>query len=661
MNNESFLIDNSDLEVSQVVCSNLVNTGFKNRAYANVLAAQLAKKYFLDIDVDIDSGLYKIPQIIEKYDISDVYINDAYIDVRLYINPEEIYIPKSHFASGNMPVAYMFIKLSEGLTNGEVTGFITSENLIDVNITENGYKVSEDDLVSFYEVQPLLNNFDSLELSDELRIKLIDFLDNEISDSEAFMGTLLHSKELRLELQKVSKVQTMFNYVSINNSSIENSENNIEKDFSDENQLVQEDSTIEFDLDTVDDLALDSNENLEISIAENEVIEDFESINDNDALIEEDLIENISNNVDIIEDFANERSDLEADISSSVNQDNTNISDHQYENIDEPSVDSDMIIAESETLSVEDSQLPSDEDAELDSLLSNTDAEYKTNTTPSISDIESNSIIEEDANLELNKNNANFEAENNDEISVNQENLNNDSEQQLEALFGNDNNFDDENNVVNPKKRSLFPVFIVSVLLLGAGYLGYNRIISSGLLTKKPNETSKIQKSVSQNKIQQTNNSQKAIPMPNETMENVKPKEVAIEEASTIVPVIEKNFTDSIDVTKLTINWEVPSNYISNTSVKRYFTRIGKIIQLNLKTDLMLTSKSPLTNKISLELEFDKTTEKFKFKKFIISSGEKAVDSVVEDVVKSTLNTNIKTNMSIFNNIKGNPVLVINF
>ena len=42
-----------------------------------------------------------------------------------------------------------------------------------------------------------------------------------------------------------------------------------------------------------------------------------------------------------------------------------------------------------------------------------------------------------------------------------------------------------------------------------------------------------------------------------------------------------------------------------------------------------------------------------------ISSGEKVVDDVVKKTVKNVLDMNLSTNMSVFENIQGNPVLVI--
>ena len=54
-------------------------------------------------------------QVLEDIDIADIYINNSYIDVRLYFNDEELGVPKAHFDNNLLPVAYMFIKVSPDL------------------------------------------------------------------------------------------------------------------------------------------------------------------------------------------------------------------------------------------------------------------------------------------------------------------------------------------------------------------------------------------------------------------------------------------------------------------------------------------------------------------------------------------------------------------
>ena len=112
-------------------------------------------------------------------------------------------------------------------------------------------------------------------------------------------------------------------------------------------------------------------------------------------------------------------------------------------------------------------------------------------------------------------------------------------------------------------------------------------------------------------------------------------------------------------MSNLTVNWEVPTNYLSNNSLKRYMTKLGKIIQLNLKTELLLLSKPPITNKISAEFEFNKANKRFEFKNLINSSGEKEIDDVIRLAIRQALSINLNIGLDSVEKISGNPILVI--
>ena len=60
MNNDNFLIEETDLELARDICKDIEAPEIRNRAMANALASDIASKYFAEIDVDTDTGLHKI-------------------------------------------------------------------------------------------------------------------------------------------------------------------------------------------------------------------------------------------------------------------------------------------------------------------------------------------------------------------------------------------------------------------------------------------------------------------------------------------------------------------------------------------------------------------------------------------------------------------------
>ena len=149
--------------------------------------------------------------------------------------------------------------------------------------------------------------------------------------------------------------------------------------------------------------------------------------------------------------------------------------------------------------------------------------------------------------------------------------------------------------------------------------------------------------------------------MPNENVNAVAGNNAQNNEQgnSVSIPAIEQNLDASVLVSNLKVDWEVPAGYVSNTSAKRYLVKLGKIIQLNLKTELLLLSKPPISNRITVELKFNQNLNKFEVVGIQTSSGEKTVDDTILQAVATALKMNISSNLESFSNLQGNPILII--
>ena len=170
MNTENFTIDTEDIELAQSICELITDLDVRNRAVANAMAARIAAKYFDPeiFNVDADSGLHNIGKVLQDIDISDIYINNSYIDVRVFFSDEEISIPSENVANNLIPTAYMFIKLTPDISGATVVGFIRPENINKNNLVEGYYKIDESELEAFYDIEPLLKNYDDVENLNEI-------------------------------------------------------------------------------------------------------------------------------------------------------------------------------------------------------------------------------------------------------------------------------------------------------------------------------------------------------------------------------------------------------------------------------------------------------------------------------------------------------------
>lgn len=518
-------IPESDLELAQTVCASISDTNKRNRAVANVLGAKVASRFFDgSYNIDSETGLHNIAKVLEDVEISDIYINNSYIDVRVYFTEDELSVPKSHFDLDILPALYMFIKIKPDLSEGIVTGFIKPEDVNKENLKQDYYYIEENSLTSFYNVETHLKTvLDTFSIPSEL---MYEYLEGSLEEDakNSVIRELIKSKSSRIKLAKIVKAQSAFNLVLLSDSDIQESEDE------------QEETTV----------------------------------------------------------------------------------------LEEPDLDN---------LFVPEVKEETEEKTEEEELLEALD--YTTEVTPSGADI----IEEVDKSLEEN------------EASSSGQN-----EENIDTLFTGE-----QTGVPVKKKKSSggFVFLLLFCVLAGCGYYAYTNYLA------KPSEDNFGQNSLPEmaEEAPIEENIEPVVQqeaMPVETVETMPAGKNKKEEAvSVAIPAIEKHLDASVLVSNLRVEWEIPAGYANNASAKRYLFKLGKVIQLNLKSELLLLTRPPLSNRITVELKYEPNISKFELVGIKDSSGEKMVDDVILDTVKSALSMHISSNTDSFGKLQGNPVLII--
>ncbi len=619
MSTDNFLIESSDIELAQNICKLISDSSVRNRAVANALAAGIAVRYFDDdkYKAESESGLHNIGRVLEDIDISDLYVNNCYIDARVFFSDDELSVPASHFNDNLLPIAYMFIKITPDLSGAAVVGFIKPEDINQSNIIDGYIHIKEDDLKSFYEIESLLSEYsDEPEIDDK---DIFAYIDGKLENTNDFYHKLINSKDARNRLAKALKAKEIFKFVSVAN--VENVQN-------EELDILDEDNS---GLDSIDaleglDLELTSDDELLENVEPNEELNVDSELEFNDDIENNDLQEFEA------DDSLNELSEDETELDSAV------------ESQDKLPEDTNNIVEDNSNI-VE--QVNEDE---------NSFGDFTTVASPSLDNLED--ILNEE-NIEVGSTNLN-----NDDVA---EQENNNSKEQIEALFNNENHEDnvsseDENLEVysQAKQRTSLvkPLAVVAVLaILGAGaYLGYTKFSNNSL---PENDIITNNEETAKPAVEPVQPVQQQDAMPNEKLDVVTTPQNQNEGTATSIPVIEQNLDASILVTNLKVDWEVPAGYAANTSAKRYLIKLGKIIQLNLKTELLLLNKPPISNKIAVEIKYNPSNRKFEATGVTISSGEQSVDDVIIQTVNKALAMNLSMNTDSFAKLQGNPVLII--
>lgn len=691
--NNNFLIEESDIEHAQNICSEVEEISIRNRAVANTLAAKIATKYFTDDAVDTDSGLHNIKHVMNDLDISDIYIKDSYIDVRLYFEDHKLLIPKEHFDKNLLPVAYMFIKIDEEISNGYVAGFITPDRVNKDNTDGKYIAIEEDELISYYDIMDLIQTKYEEDIPDDFDVKIFNYIDGTLEDKNEFFRLLISSKYLRAQLRNASKAQILLSKVTYDNSAMAD-ESLPEEDFANNDELPSLEADDTFAVEVDDELpSLEADDTFAVEVDDElpsleaddtfavEVDDELPSLEADDSFAIE--VDDELPSLDADDTFAVEVDDelpsLETDDTFAVEVEDELPSLETYDTISfsEESIEEDVPQEQVQDLEVEEYN-----SGNIDNTFFSEENDFSTETTPSINSIEAEDFSEVSGfNIEELSDAINEAKEQNDfeyvqesspeatyydnsatyleepsniedsETQVlNSENINTLYEKEEDSYSEYENDFNEAEQIVKPNKQSpkIIPLLGTVVLIGALGYFGYTKYTEY-----------QYNNSEQSNEIVKTESIPTKPAMPIETVENIKPVKNTNEGNAISIPAIEKNLDASINVENLSVSWEVPSTYISNNTAQKYFKKIGKIIQLNLKAELLLLTKPPITNKIMLELEFNKKNNKFEVKNIATSSGEKSVDNLIMQTVKNSLDLNIRTNMSIFNNLTGNPVLVI--
>lgn len=672
MNTENLLIESDTILQAQEICNFITEPDIRNRAIANIVGVKTVLNYFSICDVDITTGLHNISEILKKWEISDIYVNGAYIDVRLHFNENDICVPKYHFDNNLLPKVYMFIKVNETITNATVTGFISPE-LIDITTNHNGYyqvKISE--LQEYPEICDLLEK-DEPEFVENLEMFLYDYIDDIESNHERISKHLLSSPDLRVRLAEIVNAKNTFEHISIDSVltdeiETENVANILTENLTDTVILEEEiPNSLLLDTDSAEEISLgDYGTDNSLTLEENtsaEYLEVFSTeVTPSINTIESMIAENIEQDVDLNSDQTIDTNDESMYNIEQNNDENEPFSDlmiteekaeeaNQVIDLYEHDLDDSNIVTTSniEDIYTDEESTTNDELDLLDNISDIKERDDDIVLNQDISNLANVETIDEDDLSDVTdfKNNINEASSNQEENAEIDELFNN--EQQLES-----NDYTDNLEIEHSKTKSnkIIPLLGALVIVGAIGYYGFTKYS-----TTTPN-SSLVNKSVVNTTNSTTKNNDK-LAMPDESIEN----SVNIEQEelgeSISLPQIEENLDASIIVSNLYINWEVPVSYVANATAKRFLTKVGKIIQMNLKTDLLLINKPPITNKITLGLEFNKSTQKFKVKDIILSSGEEQFDEMIKKTVNRILNNNFNFNMNVFNDLPGNPSLII--
>lgn len=221
-NNQEMLINiEQDIKTeADFMSRNFINKEVRNRAYINVLGAELFTKYLSTEGIDVKDlhNIHSISKVLEMLDIADIILPDIHIDVRTVFDKTRIFIPKSHFELGITPDIYAVLYLDKDFGHCEFIGYFTPDMIDKSKENSEYYFIEQDKLNQPSNLIKYITNFSGRitdNISDaefyrgrELSVTLSDH-NLSIAETRELLQMLIQSSTLRESIIEFDNFETL--------------------------------------------------------------------------------------------------------------------------------------------------------------------------------------------------------------------------------------------------------------------------------------------------------------------------------------------------------------------------------------------------------------------------------------------------------------------
>ena len=233
--------DNISLEVTQdglrfagIYSLKIADKNARKRVFAslvilNSLADFLTKQ---NLNVSNTKNLYKASKICEEFEITDLYVNNWRIDIRLAMPGDYFYIPKSHYDDEILPDFYVVATIDKELKNPKFIGYVSPNDLHATSFNSNYYKADFNDLKGMSDFLKELKQEKDINYNEKdhrfFNTKILSYFDDEADNftKSKLLNHLLECQNCRSELinfcgfdiisQKVEDFADLFDDESLN-------------------------------------------------------------------------------------------------------------------------------------------------------------------------------------------------------------------------------------------------------------------------------------------------------------------------------------------------------------------------------------------------------------------------------------------------------------
>ena len=280
----NLIIEDKDIEEAEFMSRGFVDIEKRNRAYFNALKAELVSKFLVNNGIKVDSSLdslHSISKVVEYIDISDILLDNIYIEVRSVIDKKFVPVPKSHYKYKIQPDVYVVIDIDEDFKNAKICGYFTPDKIDKNKCNEDYYFVTKNQLVAPDNFIDFVRNFQTKKyerLSDLEVLKgrelSVIFADDNLAQDEVkyYLNLLIKDPVLRSSVLEFDNFEKLSYNVSPSMVNIIDNTQGIALD----TDIVENENKDEISVSKLDESALYTPESLENNSLNQELLANVE-------------------------------------------------------------------------------------------------------------------------------------------------------------------------------------------------------------------------------------------------------------------------------------------------------------------------------------------------------------------------------------------------
>ena len=190
-------VDNKTHSYARIYASLIQDEYQRKRAYASIVALYALANTIEKTNnvVQKSMTLFREPKLNEEYEISDFYVNNWHVDVRVLVDGDAVLLPKKHFDNNILPDFYAVVKVSKSLNTAELLGFIDAKNANKQPLDYHYFSATVDGLIPYSEFLSRIEDPKVVDFAEEehqkFREKYLSLLDEEL-DAETKSSLLRH-------------------------------------------------------------------------------------------------------------------------------------------------------------------------------------------------------------------------------------------------------------------------------------------------------------------------------------------------------------------------------------------------------------------------------------------------------------------------------------